>query len=169
MSSKDIEFQIYTLGDVKVIELLLTLRYRYDDNMTANDDNLSMCASGGYRINEEVMATYLDLDKCIADSNLNEIQRKMIEMISKGYSHEEIAYEVSIPHSRVKTRLETIYKEIKKENDRKWRKQAYNNKLGLKNKKCSKCKEEYPATPEFYADDDRNKDGLQGRCRKCKR
>lgn len=169
MSSKDIEFQIYTLGDVKVIELLLTLRYRYDDNMTANDDNLSMCASGGYRINEEVMATYIDLDKCIRDSNLNETQRKMIDMISKGYSHEEIAYEVSIPHSGVKTRLETIYKEIKKENDRKWRKYIYNNKIGLKNKRCSKCKEEYPATPEFYADLSRTRDGFHSQCRKCKK
>ena len=36
-------------------------------------------------------------------------------------------------------------------------------------KRCSKCKQEYPATAEHFAADRRNRDGLGPRCRCCDR
>jgi hypothetical protein len=34
----------------------------------------------------------------------------------------------------------------------------------LKTKKCSKCKNEIPATPEYFDRDKNRKDGLTGAC-----
>ena len=36
-------------------------------------------------------------------------------------------------------------------------------------KKCSKCKQEYPANPTFFHRDRNRKDGLDSWCKNCKR
>lgn len=169
ISNKDIEYRNYMLGDVKVIELLLSLRYKYDDYLYMRGNSTLMIVGGVEPMNEEVITTYLVLDGLIKSCNLSDIQLQMLEMIQHGYSGEEIAFELDIPYTRVTSRLETIYKAIKKENDRQWRKNMYINTLGLKGKTCSKCKEYLPATPEFYSDLNRTKDGFHSQCRKCKK
>lgn len=167
MSNKEKEFSEYALSDINVIELLVTTRDSVENMSSSKFTNMTSDFSGG--INEELRITYIILDDIIEKSKLSDTQRRILEMTSQGYSQDEIAYEVEMPHSRVSSRLKTIYKEIKKENDRHWRNHVYKNKIGLKTKICSKCKVEWAATAEFYSTDSRNSDGLQGRCRKCKR
>ncbi|MEK4025492.1 helix-turn-helix transcriptional regulator [Sporosarcina sp. FSL W7-1283] len=167
LSSKDIEYQQYTLGDIGVIELLIVYRYKYDDNIFL-DDSIPMAVSGAARVNEEVIYTYASLDQTIARCNFNEQQKEMIRLIGEGYSQSEIAFELGLHQSTISGRLQTIYKKIYKENEWLWRKCVYEDKLELKNKICSKCKEEMPATPEFYSDLHKSKDGFHSQCRKCK-
>lgn len=88
-------------------------------------------------------------------------------MVEQGYTHREIGDAVGIEFQNVKKALTTIYKAIVKENERQWRRVVYTSTLGLKTKQCTKCKEALPATTEFYRDDNRSKEGLQSRCRKC--
>ena len=168
VSSKDLEYKVYTLGDVGVIELLISYRYKYDDNLFL-DDGIAMAVTGAARLNEEVIHTYASLDWYIEKCNFSREQLEMIRLIGEGYSHEEIAYELKLLTSTIAGRLRTIYKRILKENEWQWRKSVYMSKLELKSKQCSKCKGELPATVEFYRDDNRNKDGFQSRCRDCEK
>ena len=166
VSSKDIEYKAYTLGDVGVIELLISYRYKYDDNLFL-DDGIAMAVTGAARLNEEVIHTYASLDRYIEKSNFSREQLEMIRLIGEGYSHEEIAYELKLLTSTIAGRLRTIYKRIIKENEWQWRKSVYVNKLDLKTKRCSKCKEKLPATVEFYYEKDDIESGFHTRCKMC--
>lgn len=163
------EFEQYTLGDEAVIEFLLLMRYKFDEKIHMTDPQITMMASGGYKLNEEIIATYASLDRCISKSKLNENQTKLLQMINEGYNNDEIAFELGINPTRVGNRLRTICKRIKLANDWEWRKTTLKSLYNLKTKKCTLCKEELPATPEFFGDDNRNLDGFQGRCKLCKR
>lgn len=152
-----------------MIELLLSLRYKYDDYLFSRQDNsYSIHASEILPFHDEVLATYADLDTYIENCNLSQLQLKMLELVGREYTHDEISFELNILPSSVKSRLETIYKRIKKENDWQYNKYFFTHKLNLKTKQCSKCRENLPAVEEFYSNDNRNKDGFQGQCRKCK-
>lgn len=165
-NSKDMEYMVYTLGDIGVIELLIAFRYKYDESLYHERIN-PIAVSGAGKVFQEGLVTYSSLNEYIDNCNFTEQQLKLIEMIGDGYTYEEISEKLVIHPTVVKGRLKTIYKRILKENEREWRKSIYFHKLGLKSKVCSKCKEELPATVEFYRDDSRNKDGLQSRCRSC--
>lgn len=168
VSSKDIEYRAFTLGDVKVIELLLSLRYKYDENMFLGDGEVDMAVSGAARLNEEVISTYVSLDRYIKECEFSAQQLKILNMIGEGYTYGEIAKEVGIKQSTVAGRLQTMYGRILKENEWYWKASFYKNHLELKNKICSKCKKEWPATEEFYSDKRDTRDGFHPYCRKCK-
>lgn len=168
VSSKDIEYKVYTLGDIGVIELLISYRYKYDDNLFLGDSDVAMAVSGAARLNEEVILTYVTLDETIKKCDFDAQQLMMIKMIGEGYSYEEIANELISTASAISGRLRTVYKRIQKENDWQWRKSVYVKRLDLKAKQCSKCKEELPATVEFYSDLAHSRDGFHSQCRKCK-
>lgn len=168
MNSKDIEYKSYVLSDIGVIELLIAYRYKYDEAFYHERIN-PIAVSGAGKVFEEGIATYIPLDEYIEKCNFDSLQMKMIEMISHGYSQDEIAEELGIHPSVIRGRFKTIYKRIFKENEREWRKSIYFHKLGLKNKTCSKCGDELPATTEFYRDHTVTKDGFQSQCRACEK
>jgi len=167
-SGKDVEYKLYTLGDVGVIELLISYRYKYDENLFL-DDSIAMAVTGAARLNEEVIVTYATLDQTIKKCKFSKQQMDMMRLIGEGYSYEEIAFEMKIHLSVIAGRLNTIYKRISKENEWQWRKCMYTDKLDLKTKQCSKCKEELPGTDEFYRQHTITKDGFQSQCRKCEK
>lgn len=167
-TNKDIEFESYTLSDIGVIELLIKYRYKYDENFYLNFESSLMTVNGVSPINEEVIVTYVSLDQYIKQCKFNATQLKMIEMIGNGYTNEEIAKANGMLKTTVAKRLQTIYRKIKKQNDWEWRKVSLLEKLELKGKECSKCKESLPATDEFYrARKDNKGDGFYNKCRKC--
>lgn len=169
VSGKDIEYRHYTLGDVKVIELLLSLRYKYDDYFFMNQDNpFSFDAAEILPFHEELLTTYMTLDGYIEKCKFNSNQLQLLDLIGLEHTHEEIAKELRVKTSTIKGRLITIYRRIKKENDWQWRKYFYTNKLRLKTKTCSRCKEKLPGTEEFYSDYSRSKDGFHSQCRGCR-
>lgn len=166
LNSKDIEYKSYVLSDIGVIELLIAYRYKYDESYYIDNSN-PMAVNGVGKVFEEGIATYASLDSYIEKCNFSEEQLALIKMIGDGFTYDEIAELLGLNKTTITGRLQTIYKRIAKENQWQWRKSVYLNKLGLKSKRCSKCKEELPATVEFFRDDSRNKDGFQSRCRHC--
>lgn len=168
LNSKDMEYRVYTLGDIGVIELLIAFRYKYDEAFYHERVN-PIAVSGTGKVFQEGLVTYVPLDEYIENCNFNEQQLEMIEMIGNGYNYDEIAEKLDIHPTVIKSRFKTIYKRIYKENEREWRKSVYFHKLGLKNKMCSKCKEELPATVEFYSDNDYSKDGFHSVCKDCRK
>lgn len=168
MSNKDIEYKIYTLGDIGVIELLISYRYKYDENLFIDSNDSIMDVSGALRLNEEVVLTYATLDSYIKKCNFNNQQLEMMRLVGEGYLHNEIARDLNVKPSTIAGKLKTIYRRIAKENEWQWRKYVYVSKLGLRTKQCSKCKESLPATVEFYSDYNRSKDGFHSVCKKCR-
>ena len=128
-----------------------------------------MAATSNPRLNEEVLLTYASLDSYIDKCKFNTEQLKILEMMSHGFSYREIAFELGLNPSTIPGRLTTIYKRIARENEREWRKVTYTNKLNLKTKNCSRCKEDLPATVEFYREHPKTKDGFQTRCKECEK
>lgn len=166
-SNKDIEYRNYVLSDIKVIELLISYRYKYDDYLFAGRSD-GWSSPDSLPFNEEMILTYTALDKYIDNCRFNESQIKMIQMIEQGYNYHEIAEVLNTTPSSIRGRLKTIYSKIVKENEWQWRKATYRNVLGLKSKKCSKCEEKLPATAEFYSSLSHSKDGFHSQCRNCK-
>lgn len=167
VSSKDIEYKIYTLGDIGVIELLISYRYKYDDYLFARESSIAV-VNGVLPINDEMVLTYVSLDEYIKRCKFDILQMRMIKLIEHGYSYEEISSLTGVHLSAVKGRMKTIYKRIAKENEWQWKKSIYVDKLELRTKQCSKCKEDLPATVEFYSNLKKTKDGFHSQCRKCK-
>lgn len=167
LSQKNIEYTQFVLSDMKVIELLLRYRYKYDeywlDDCTSTWDDLN----GNMFFNEEAIITYQDLDKLIEQCNFNKTQRKMIKMLEQGYGQGEIARLLGMQPSKIRGRLKTIFKRIKQQNDWNWRKVVYKNKIGLKTQQCITCKEELPATEEFFYIREDNDNGFHSKCKRC--
>src|SRR5690606_13040406 len=107
-SSKDIEYMNYTLGDIGVIELLLSYRYKYDDNIFL-DDSIPMAVSGAARLNEEVIYTYSSLDQTIKRCKFSPYQLELLRLLGEGYSYEEMAFETDSRLSTISGKLKTIY------------------------------------------------------------
>lgn len=167
ITNKDLMFQPFTMNDIGVVELLIEYRYKYDDNLFLGGGN-ELGVTGVKAVNQEVVATYVSLDRLVQQCNLTEQQLVLIRMVEQGYTHREIGEVVGIDNQNVKKALKTVYKAIVKEDERQWRKVLYTNTLGLKTKKCNKCEEHLPATNEFYSDNNSAKDGLHSICKKCR-
>lgn len=167
ISNRDLMFQPFALNDIAVIELLIEHRYKYDDNLFLGGSS-SFDVTGVKAVNQEVVATYASLEMLIEDCKLNEQQRKMLKLIEQGYTHREIAEILGVDDGNVSKALQAIYRAIVKENEWQWRKYIYTSKLGLKTKRCTKCKVELPATNEFYSDKFSTKDCLYSICKKCR-
>ncbi|MGE7916534.1 hypothetical protein [Lysinibacillus xylanilyticus] len=163
-TSKDTKFKQLVLSDVTVIKELLTFRGSIDDTHF----NQGVCATNSLKMNTDVISLFADLDGLIKKS-LNEEQIKLLNYIAKDFSYYTIGKILGIPVKTVGSRFNTICLRIKHENDRQWRKVTYINKLKLKTKRCSKCKDILPATDEFFSLNSSSKDLLHSQCKKCKK
>lgn len=166
--SKDLQYRSYTLSDVKVVELLIRFRYKYDPYLYTQPNNNFTQAGDIEPMNTEAIALFQDLDELIRTANLNERQLKIIEMVQDGYSISQIAKRLKLKSTNtVSNAFKAACRKIVKKNLWDWRRVTYITKIGLIEKECGKCKENLPATDEFFRADYRNKDGFQSRCRGC--
>lgn len=163
-TSKDTKYNQLVLSDITVIKELLTFRGSIDDTSF----NQGTCATNSLKMNTDVISLFADLDELIKKS-LNEEQIKLLSYITKDYSNYTIAKILGIPVKTIGSRFNTICLKIKQENDRQWRKVTYINKLRLKTKICSKCREFLPATDEFFSLNNSSKDLFHSQCKKCKK
>lgn len=168
ITNKDIEYRPFVLSDEKVVELLISFRYKYDENMFLENDSM-FYVTGVKPLNQELVNTYVSLDETIKKCNFSEQQLKLIKMIEQSYTYREIEKTLNIQIPNIKKMLNTIYKTIVETNLREWRKVVYTNILDLKTKQCSKCKEILPATNEFFTNKNDAKDGFHPYCKKCKK
>lgn len=164
---KDYMYQPFVISDIGVVELLIEYRYKYDENLFLENGSM-FYITGAKSLNQELVATYASLDETIKKCKFNEQQLKLIKLVELGYTYREISKIIGIEISNIKKALKTLYKAIVKENERQWRKVTYVKELGLKTKPCSKCKEELPATNEFFSDNKYAKEGLHSICKKCR-
>lgn len=167
ISNRDIYFQSFTFNDSAVVELLLTHRYKYDDNLFLDYGDVSG-ATGAYSVNTEVIVTYVELDNLVKACNFSESELYIIKMLGLGYTVSEVAAIINVQQKNLNKKLKTLCKKVVNENLRKWRIWAYTEKLNLKTMKCSKCKNDLPATEEFFAPDYSKKTGFRGICKNCR-
>ena len=169
LHSKELLYKNMFLSDIEVVQLLIEYRYKYDGNFQITPNNMFSEAGEITQVNHEAIVTYASLDNLINSCNFNKEQLKIIEMIEQGNELKEIANELGFSHSKnVRKRLNTILKDIVQMNDREWRKVVYVDKLELKTKRCSKCKEDLPATDEFFSPSNQNSDGYFNYCKQCR-
>ncbi|MDN4494929.1 hypothetical protein [Ureibacillus aquaedulcis] len=164
--NKEIEYKPFIISDINVVELLISLRYKYDENMFLENGSM-FYITGAKALNQELVATYVSLDETIKKCNFSDKQLKLIKLVEQGYTHREIEQILKIDNSNVTKSLKTIYKTIVDINLREWRKSTYTNTLGIKTKQCSKCKENLPATNEFFSFDKTN-NRFKASCKKCR-
>ena len=170
LHSKELLYKNMFLSDIEVVQLLIEYRYKYDGNFQITPNNMFSEAGEITQVNHEAIVTYASLDNLIESCNFNIEQLRIIEMIEQGNELKDIAVELGYKHSKnVRKRLNKILKDIVEMNDRDWRKVVYVEKLDLKTKRCRKCKEELPATEEFFTDKNDSFDGLHPYCKKCRK
>lgn len=167
---KGLFYKDLTLSDINVVRLLIEFRYKYDNYLYSVSDNAFDVAGEVQGINTEMLLTYVALDEAISKCDFNAEQLKIIELYEHGYTHQEISEILGKgTKENVRKRINTICKDIMKQNLWDWRKLTYKNTLDLKMKKCNKCKEDLPATDEFFGQDGRNNDGCKSYCRNCEK
>lgn len=167
ITNKDISYQPFVINDIAVVELLIEFRYKYDENLFLEDGSM-FYVTGVKPVNQELVATYLSLDETIKGCGFTDQQLQLIKLVEQGYTHREIASIIKVENQNVNKMLKTVYKAIVKENERQWRKVHYTHTLGLKTKQCNECKEDLPATDEFFQS--RSKivgDGFYNICKLC--
>lgn len=163
-------FKGLNLSDVNVVRLLMEYRYKYDPYAGFESDGTFDVAGAISPVNVEIIVTFASLDDLILQCKFDETQLKIIKLIEDGYTLKEIAVLIGLSHTdNIKKRMNTICREIVKMNLWNWRKVTYQVDLGLKTKRCSKCKEDLPATFEFFRDHTVTKDGLQSQCKMCEK
>ena len=167
---KEILYKNMFLSDIEVVQLLIEYRYKYDGNFKITPNNMFYEAGEITPVNHEAIVTYASLDNLIQKCNFNKEQLRIIEMIEQGNELKEIAIDLGYLHSKnIRKRINTILKAVVQMNDRDWRRVTYTEKLELKAKKCSKCKENLPATDEFFRPHTITKDGYQSQCKICEK
>lgn len=77
ITKKDLVLQPFVLNDISVVELLIEYRYKYDDNLFLENGSM-FYVTGVKSINQEVVATYVSLDRLIKLCNLTEQQLLLI-------------------------------------------------------------------------------------------
>lgn len=168
LESKGLFYKNLTISDVNVVRLLIEFRYKYDNYLYNEMDNRFDVAGEAQGINTEVLLTYAALDQTIKQCGFSDAQLQIIKLYEHGYSYKEIAENLGLEsNENIRKRLNTICKEIVKQNLWQWRMTIYQHTLNLKSKECSKCKTKIPAIDEFFGQDARNKDGCKSYCRKC--
>lgn len=169
LNSSGMFYKDLTLSDINVVRLLIEFRYKYDNYLYSISDNAFDVAGEVQGINTEMLLTYVALDEAIKKCNLSEEQLKIIKLYEHGFTHKEIAIELGKgTKENIRKRINTICKEIMKQNLWDWRKYTYTKTLNMKSKKCNKCKDNLPATEEFFrARSDFKGDGFYNKCKKC--
>lgn len=163
-------FKDLTFSDVNVVRLLMEYRYKYDPYSGFEADATYDIAGTVSAANVEVIATFASLDDLIEQCKFDETQTKIIQLTEDGYTLKEIATLIGLSHTdNIKKRMNRICKEIVKMNLWNWRKVTYQVELGLKTKKCNRCREDLPATFEFFSDNNDSKDGFHSLCKMCRK
>jgi DNA-binding CsgD family transcriptional regulator len=166
--SSDLRYKIYTLADVEVVELLLRYRYKYDPYLYLQPNNNFTQAGDIEPLNSEAIVLFQDLDRLINNSGLSNEQLKIIKLVQDGYTLEQMIVILGVSNKGIISRkLKVIYKKIINKNLWDWRKVIYTTVLDLKTKQCSKCKENLPATEEFFYVKDDTEDGFHKQCKTC--
>ena len=93
------------------------------------DDGIQ--TQGTPSLNEDILCTYIDLDRLIQECGMSESQEWIVRELMKGYSLTDIAEQTDKRRSQVGAELADAVKKIQQQNNENWRK----TKIGLLNTK----------------------------------
>lgn len=165
------KYKHLSLSDINTIKLLIQYRKVIDPYYKIKV-NYNIFESGDVKpLNQELIATYIDLDTLIDKTKLNEKQLYIIRELMDGATEEDIAEEFGQYTHRITNMVDTICQRLKDTNDYLWKHEyIYLNhkKVEWNYKKCSKCGESLPATTQFFAPDRTGKYNLRSICRYCR-
>lgn len=166
------QFHRISFSDINCIKTLIKNRWRIDSYMQ-NEHNWNLFESGNVKpLNQELLITYIDLDKLIEKAKLNIKQKYIVERLFEGYEERDIAEMFKQDVSPIRRTLDVICNKIKIINDQEWKyNYMYMNYLKAKwsYKTCSRCGESKPRLREFFSLDSSKKDGFKGVCKQCKK
>ncbi len=147
------QYQIVNLSDPNVIKWLIEYQDRVNPYFDTSTDNNYDVAGNAQHLNQELVAMYASLEKLIKDSNLDERQLTLIDLVSRGYGFTDIV-ELDIDlimQAMYRLLLDTVYSTIAKTNDLQWKIHIHKSVLETDFKVCNKCETGYPLTNSFYA------------------
>lgn len=84
---------------------------------------------GGVPMSEPISVSYLDLDRLIETCGLTESQRKVVDLLMKGWTEREIADEAKCTRDRVTKLLKRAVSKIIAQNDAEWHRFAEKQKI----------------------------------------
>lgn len=169
---KEREWVYVNLSDPDSVKGLLKCRSRFDllyDRGFSDLNDIDVTNIDIADQLEEVICLYAWIDDIIKRTKWTDQQKRILAMIMREYTTEEIALVEDTTERNINKIVDTICKKITDMALRDWRKWAYTNKLGLKTKKCAKCGEELPATDEFFSSKNDSKDGFHPYCKECRK
>jgi DNA-binding CsgD family transcriptional regulator len=168
------EWEAISFSDIDTIKGLIKNRFEFDENyvMQLYETNNPLESNGVPLFHEIITCTYLDLERLIDNANLTEKQNAIIDMFMQGYNEYEIADSFKDDVSNINSVLDTACQKIKEQNDFEWQEWVEISGLvkipdDVNYKRCTKCHKWLRADEENFSPDSRNRDGLQGICKKC--
>ena len=161
-------FEDINLSELDVVKWLIMYRDKVDTYKDAQINRDIDVAGDIDDFNVSLINLYIHLDSMIEKANLNEGQKALINLLSIGYTQEEIAEILKSTQQSVSKKFDTICSKIVETNNYYWKLYVHKNILGTQLKVCSKCKESMPANESFFRKDNSKKDGFKTSCKKCK-
>lgn len=162
------DFKILSLSDINVVKYLILYRDKVDLYYNEKTDNFFDHAGNVKGLNGELINLYVCLDKLIENCEFKEEQLALLKLLFMGYTFKDIEDATHHATSRtIKSRFESICKNITDMNERLWKIYIHKNYLDTSFKKCTKCQTDLPLTDYFYYKDKSNKNGFRSNCKKC--
>lgn len=159
----------------KQLEMPIIWKAPLKDNGSADYDMLDMFDKNVVKellrvhkqvdLQDELSCILVDLENLIKKINFTKRQREVLDMWSKGLSASAIARELNVKPQTIAASLDSVIALIVKQYEKDYEDWYYLNIRKGQYKKCSKCGE----TKLISRFDKKGKQGLQSRCKKCRK
>ena len=163
------EFHVVSLSNFDVVKGLLELRHVLDiyNDFLEQKNILSANGSKWYKVNQEIICLYADLDNLISKCSLQEGQVALLESIRCGFTTDDIAHFMGEEKRRLNRALNKICRVITEYHKTEWLTWINFNFFKTEWKQCRMCGESYPVSEKFFHKDDTCKDGYRTECSYC--
>lgn len=159
----------------KQLEMPIIWKAPLKDNGSADYDMLDMFDKNVVKellrvhkqvdLQDELSCILVDLENLIKKINFTKRQREVLDMWSRGLSASAIARELNVKPQTIAASLDSVIALIVKQYEKDYEDWYYLNIRKGQYKKCSKCGE----TKLISRFDKKGKQGLQSRCKKCRK
>lgn len=159
----------------KQLEMPIIWKAPLKDNGSADYDMLDMFDKNVVKellrvhkqidLQDELSCILVDLENLINKINFTKRQREVLDMWSRGLSASAIARELNVKPQTIAASLDSVIALIVKQYEKDYEDWYYLNIRKGQYKKCSKCGE----TKLISRFDKKGKQGLQSRCKKCRK
>lgn len=119
------EWDYLSLGEPRVVAQLIQGRSRLDASYYPKQEAGSHTRSAGvFRISEQILATYMDLDRLIETCGLSARQRQIVRLLMDGYTITDVAEDLCVTKQTVNIQFRRAATKITRQNDEEWKENA---------------------------------------------